>query len=221
MNRAWWFSLLLVSGGTALAGCSGANETDATSEHAAGHAGSGAGGADSVAGGAGHPTSRPAQGNLTLNIQSLNRMSCPVAGKVYVLGDPQGPNTVTPGDRLVDGVNGASIECSVRGTGPYTFSGTISGISSEDATVEATITNGVVNADKLSGSATFSVHTPDLGSTFSSESGGCTVNVIAENVKSGSLWASISCPSVTSPSTGQVCAIGSISAFVLENCDGL
>jgi len=226
MNRAWCFSLLLVSGGTALEGCSDANVTDDTSDYAgghaaAGHAGSGVGGANSVAGAAGHPTSRPAQGNLTLSIQSGTSMSCPVPGKVYVVGDPKGPNMVTPGDRLIDGVNGASIQCSVRGTGRYTFSGTISASSSEDATVEATITNGVVNADKLTGSATLSVLTPDLGSTFSSESGGCAVNVIAENIKPGSVWASISCPSVTSPSTGNACAVGSISTFVLENCDGL
>jgi hypothetical protein len=220
MNKGRLFSLLLVSAGTAFVGCSGHNVSPdgAAGSHVSpeGAAGSQAGGG---AGGAG--ALRPAQGNLTLSVQKSADVSsnCPTPGKSYVVGAPKGPSSVSPGDRLIDGENGASIECSVLGSGPYTFSGTLRGTSSEADTVQVTITNGVIDADGRNGSATISVLTPDLAGTFSSAEGGCAVSVVNQQIKPGSIWAMFSCPSITAAPSGQ-CAIGATSTFVFENCSG-
>jgi len=224
MHQGGLFSALLVSAGTAIVGCSGHNvSADGTAgSHADGgtagsptgsHANGGAGGAAAL---------RLAQGNLTLSVQKSTaaNSNCPTSGKTYVLGAPTGPSGVSAGDRLIDGENGSSIHCSVRGSGPYTFDGTISGTSSENATAKVTITNGVISADGQQGTATISVFTPDLAGTFSSAEGGCAVSVVNQQIKHGSMWAMFSCPSVTLPASGQACSLGAISAFVLENCDG-
>ena len=164
------------------------------------------------------PVPRPPQGNLTLSVQP--GMSCPVNGKVYQVGNPKPPDTITPGDSLIDGENGASIKCSVRGSGPYTFSGTIQARSKENDRVTLTITNGVVNADKLTGTATIAINAPQLSNTYTSETGSCAVTVINGNVKPGSMWATVKCDKVLEPSTGTSCAVGTDTTFVLENCDG-
>jgi hypothetical protein len=137
-----------------------------------------------------------------------------------VLGNPNGPTSVLPGDRLMDGDNGASIQCSVQGGGPYQFSGLIKGQSSESDNVTLRITNGVIDANKMTGTATIAVNTPQLGATFTSAEGGCTISVVSQNVKPGSLWATANCATITDPSTAKACAVGSSTTFVLENCDG-
>ena len=168
------------------------------------------------------PVPRPPQGNATLSVQkpTTGTSNCPVPGKTYVVGNPKGPTTVAPGDRFIDGENGATIKCSVKGSGPFNFSGTIKASSTENDKVTITISNGVIGADKLTGTATVSVYTPQLAGTFASPEGGCTVGVVGDNAKPGSLWATVSCPVINYPSTGQVCSIGPITTFVLENCDG-
>jgi hypothetical protein len=168
------------------------------------------------------PVPRPPQGNLSLSIQkpTTGSQTCPVPGKTYVLGNPDGPNSAMPGDRLIDGENGATIKCSVKGGGPFNFSGTLKGTSSESDKVTMTISSGVINADKLTGTATVGVYTPQLAGTFTSPDGGCTVGVVGNQVKAGSLWATISCPTISYPSTAQSCSVGTTTTFVLENCDG-
>jgi hypothetical protein len=168
------------------------------------------------------PVPRPAQGNLNLSVQQalVGAANCPVPGKTYVVGNPKGPTAAVPGDRLIDGQNGASIKCSVHGGGPFTFSGTIKGLSSESDKVALTITNGTVNADKLTGTATIAVNTPQLAGTFTSAEGGCTISVVNQNVKGGSIWATAKCESVTEPTTAKTCAVGDTTTFILENCDG-
>jgi len=169
------------------------------------------------------PVPRPPQGNTTLSIQvaATGPSNCPVPGKTYIVGNPKGPNSSDAGDRLIDGEHGATIKCSVHGNGPFTFSGTIKGLSSESDKVTLTMTNGVVNADKLTGSVTVAVNTPQLAGNFTSAEGACTVGVIGGNVKPGSLWATLSCPVITEPTTSKTCGVGMpTTTFVLENCDG-
>ncbi|HET7541615.1 MAG TPA: hypothetical protein VFK05_17190 [Polyangiaceae bacterium] len=171
------------------------------------------------------PVPRPAQGNMTVSItQASGSASCPVPGKTYQVGNPKPPNVTsnppTVGDRLIDGEHGAAIKCSVHGNGPYTFSGSIKALSSESDKVALTITNGVINADKTTGTATIAFSAPQLANTFTSAEGGCTITVISQNVKPGSIWASAACPTITEPSTAKVCAVGATTNFVLENCDG-
>ncbi len=123
------------------------------------------------------------------------------------------------GTPYIDGEDGATIKCSVKGGGPYTFSGKIQARSSESDPVTFTITNGNVNADKLTGTASISVFTPQLGQTNSSAAGACTLTIIGGNVKPGSLWAQAACPLITDPD-GHACSIGVNTTFVFENCDG-
>jgi hypothetical protein len=167
------------------------------------------------------PVPRPAQGNLTLSIQPPAGAGTCVMPQTYVVGNPKGPNNAMAGDRLIDGEHGATIKCSVHGSGPFTFSATIKGLSSASDPVTLTITNGTINADKMAGTATVAVNTPQLANTFSSAAGACPVTVVGTNVKPGSLWATVSCPNITDPSTpGKACSVGPITTFVLENCDG-
>jgi len=164
------------------------------------------------------PVPRPAQGNLNLSVQQGT--GCPVTAKVYQVGNPKPPSTISSGDKLIDGENGATIKCAVHGGGPYTFSGTIQGRSSENDRVYMTMTGGVINADKISGTVTVAINTPQLSNTYTSDAGTCIVTVVNSNVKGGSLWATVSCAKVSEPSTATSCSVGPTTTFVLENCDG-
>ena len=168
------------------------------------------------------PVPRPPQGNLTLSVQQAQTgaANCPVPGKTYQIGNPKAPDATQAGNPYIDGEHGASIKCSVKGGGPYNFSGTIKGVSSESDTVTMTMTNGVVAADKLTGTATIAINAPQLAGTFTSPPDMCTLTVVGGNVKPGSLWATVTCPSIADSSTGKTCSIGPITTFVLENCDG-
>jgi len=170
------------------------------------------------------PVPRPAQGNLTLSIQPpVGAGNCPVPGKTYVLGNPNGPNTMSAGDRLIDGEHNASIKCSVHGTSTFTFSGTLKGFTSTTPSdvVAMSITNGTVNMDMATGTASVAVNTTGLAGNFSSPPAGCTVAVVANNVKAGHIWATITCPTINDPSSpGRACRVGDTTTFVLENCDG-
>lgn len=175
------------------------------------------------------PVPRPAQGDLKLSIQPpTGTGTCPVPGKTYEVAAPpnynppiaDGANPV-PGDRLIDGEHGASIKCSVHGSDSFTFSGTIKGLSSESDKVTFTITNGMINTDKKTGTATIAVNTTQLPANYTSAAGACTITVVGTNVKPGSLWATAKCPSISDPSSpGSACSIGETTNFVLENCDG-
>ena len=169
------------------------------------------------------PVPRPAQGNLTLSItRAAGNTSCPVPGQTYGIGNPKPPTLIPQsyGDRLIDGDNGSSIKCSVKGSGPFTFSGTIKATTPQSDKVTLTITNGVINADKATGTATIAVSTPQLGGTFTSADGACVINVVNSQVKAGSVWAGATCATVTDPSTTNVCAVAATTNFVLENCEG-
>jgi len=161
---------------------------------------------------------------LTLSVKDPTGAKCPAVAKTYQIGNPDAPCiNCTPndaGDRLIDGNNNATIKCAVNGNGPFTFSGTIQGLSKQSDKVTLTITNGTISADKVTGTATVAVNTPQLAGTYVSAAGACTVAVVSNNVKPGSMWASITCPIITLSSTGQTCAVGETTNFVLENCEG-
>lgn len=214
---------MLSAAGAFTGACAGKSVSDGNaagsggSTQSSGGGSSPSGGVGSAAGSSGH--SRPAQGNLTLSIQpplSSDSGSCPEPGHTYVVGNPKGPNSVSPGDRLIDGEDGVIIECSVRGTGPYTVSGTIQSNGTDG--VNLSITDGVIETDDNTGTASVSVYTSTLGGIFSGV--GCTLAVVNDNVKSGAIWATVYCPTITSSKPGQACAVGSITTVVFENCDG-
>jgi hypothetical protein len=183
------------------------------------------------------PVPLPAQGAISLQVGGPSS-TCPEPGNVYPVGrltsdpsDPTGkrkialaPSDSDPGQSVVDGESNTSITCSVRGSGPYTFSGSLRATSNDEGKDPITVTfsGGTVNADKKTGSVSVSVFTPQLDGQFSSGSTPCTVTVINGQIKGGSIWADFSCPTLTQPPSG-VCSSGvapSESTFVFENCDG-
>ena len=171
------------------------------------------------------PVPLPAQGAISLSIRKPSKPStgttCPVPGKTYEVSGKAAPTTNKPGDSLIDGESGASISCSVHGNGPYKFSGSFQGATNDTNKYPITVTfsDGVVAADKLTGTATVSVRAPDLADTFASKTSACTVNVIGQQVKGGSIWARFSCDAISAPPQ-QECEVGSGSVIVFENCDG-
>ena len=201
--NGWTASVLL------LGACSGS----ATPTGNAGGGGSGASaGAEAL----------PAQGAISLQIGGPST-TCPESGTVYPVGKPA-PSSSEPGQSVIDDETSTVIRCSVRGTGPYTFSGSLHATSSDAARDPITVTfsAGTVNADKTTGTVSVSVFTPQLEANFTSGSTPCTVQVISQQVKPGSIWADFSCPSLSYPPTG-VCSSGvapSVSTVVFENCDG-
>jgi hypothetical protein len=183
------------------------------------------------------PVPLPAQGAISLQVGGPTS-TCPEPGNVYPVGklvndpsDPTGkrkkalaPSESDPGQSVVDGEGGTKISCSVRGKGPFTFSGSLQATSADEAKDLITITfsNGVVNEDKTTGTVSVQVFTTQLAGQFASGSTPCTVKVINQQIKGGSIWADFSCPSLTQPPSG-ACSSGvapSTSTFVFENCDG-
>lgn len=220
MRRAALSWGLLVNASAVIASCSGQVSTDGAAGHAGADAGSlpSGGSAGTGVNGGGGVYVPMAQGNLTLNVQYEDLDLCPVTDKTYVVGAPEGPSSMTPGIRLIDGEGGAKISCAVNGTGPYTFSGTIQATTPELDSVTFTISDGVVNADGLTGSASLSVTTTDLVGSYSSGFRACPIRVVDDQIKRGSIWATFSCDLIW-PSAIGVCTVGE-SAFVFENCDG-
>ncbi|HEY5374580.1 MAG TPA: hypothetical protein VIK01_12910 [Polyangiaceae bacterium] len=178
------------------------------------------------------PVPLPNKGAINLEISGPSS-TCPEPGNVYPVGklvndpsDPTGmrkkalaPSGTDPGESVVDGEGGAKISCSVRGKGPFTFSGSLQATSADEAKdlISITFSNGVVNDDKTTGTVSVQVFTTQLAGQFASGSTPCTVSVINQQIKGGSIWANFSCPSLTQPPSG-VCS--SASTFVFENCDG-
>ena len=171
------------------------------------------------------PVPLPAQAAITLSIAkpvgtaAVPGKDCGVT-QTYQVGDPTPPNTITHGDSVIDGDKGASVACSVRGKGPFTFSGSVhaAALDSNKNPITVTFTDGQVGADMLNGTATVSVFTPQLAGTFNSEPGACKISVLHGQIKPGSIWATFSCPGISAP-PALLCAI-SESVIVFENCDG-
>jgi len=171
------------------------------------------------------PVPLPAQGAISLSVQkpitSVNGSTCPESGHVYDVSDGnRPPSESTPGESVIDGEGGAKVSCSVRKSGTsYVFSGSFSGTTSSAPIYPITVSfrDGVINADKVTGTANVSVYTPVLAASFGSTAP-CTFHVIGGNVKGGSIWASFTCGSLANP-PAQVCSVGS-SVIVFENCDG-
>ncbi len=173
------------------------------------------------------PVPPPAQAAVTLSVTQpvvhVDQMTCPVVHEYQVgandpkTNKPAPPSSVDPGQSVISGQSGAKISCSVKGGGgTFTFSGTVSAVTTEGQAISVQFTNGTVTNG--AGTADVSVYTPDLSANFDSTAS-CTIQVLQNQVKGGSIWATFSCPSIASPPSG-LCGIGSNSTIVFENCDG-
>ena len=197
-----------------------AMSTAACSDAGSGNAGAAGNSGNPGTGGSGSHAPR-AQGAVSFFLgrpsPPIQGSACPAAEETYGVGAPQAPSTSNPGDSVVDGASGAVISCSVQGSGSYAFSGSLHGTTTDASAYPITIafSTGAIAADGT-GTATVSVFTPTLASTFTS-SAPCLIQVINHQVKGGSIWAEFSCSAVTSPPSGSCVAHG---VLVFENCDG-
>ena len=174
------------------------------------------------------PVPLPSQGAVSLNIKSVavNEMSCPLTAKLYQVYDTgtagfTAPSSSNPGNSVVDGDSGASVSCSVQGSGPFTFSGSLTGNTSEHQKITVTLSNGTVDANKSTGTVNVNVYTPDLLAAFSNGSTPCTVTVNNKQLnagKPGSIWLNFSCPTIAYPPSS-LCGIDT-STIVFQNCNG-
>jgi len=166
------------------------------------------------------PVPLPAKAAVTLSVRlpaSTANGTCPDSGTTYYVGEPLKGDSGT----LIDGDKGAHISCSVKGSGAgFAFSGSLSANTTqgEPNPIVVSFSSGVVDANGV-GTTDLSVFTPKLTGTFRSNAS-CAVQVMGNppQVKGGSIWASVSCPSITAPPAG-VCQVGP-SVIVFENCDG-
>lgn len=177
------------------------------------------------------PVPPPAQGALTLYVDQpvthVDGRACPAPGITYQIAATDSktkmlaaPSSTTPGESLISGEKGTNISCSVKkSSNGFAFSGSIHGNSSPAGSiVDLTMQGGTVDGTSLTGTVNVSIYTPDLSSQFVS-SMPCSVTVLQNQIKGGSMWANFSCPTVTADPSG-ACGIGSFSTIVFENCDG-
>lgn len=119
--------------------------------------------------------------------------------------------------KAVDGENGATVSCSVKGSSTFSFSGKLR----QGDSVSLDISSGTMGADGK-GTALIGIHNAmKLSSALTSPGPTCTVQAVkgqnnALQLKPGSMWASFDCNAVDAPPTDSCSADG---FFVLENCD--
>ena len=174
--KGWGAMMGWMAWGLLLCACSGSTTSTETAAGGSSGASAAAGSAGTTMAGAG---ALPAQAAISLQIGGPSS-TCPVPGMVYPVGT-RAPSDIDPGQSVIDGESGTAISCSVRGTGPYTFSGSLHATSSDknEDPITVTFSGGTVNADKTTGnSVSVSVFTPQLDGTFASASTPCTVTVI-------------------------------------------
>jgi hypothetical protein len=173
------------------------------------------------------PVPPPAQGAFKASVEPASPApagkSCPTSAYTYDV-----PNALEtdPGKQLdednythkaIDGENGASVSCSVKGGPPFTFSGKIS-----RGDRGLTISDGTIGADQKGTARITVIKTGSPGfPTMISPMASCTIDAAKANgnnyqVKPGSMWARFVCPSVESPPSESCAADG---YFVLENCE--
>lgn len=164
------------------------------------------------------PVPLPAQGAVTLSITKASS-TCPDSGTTYSVGAPNAPSNSSFGNSVISGQSNSEISCSVRGSATgFTFSGSLYAFTQTPVfPITVTFSNGVIDRSTMTGTASVTVKTPNLASTYSSTEP-CTIKVIQGAIKGGSIWASFTCPSVTTTPSG-TCGVGQ-SVIVFENCDG-
>jgi hypothetical protein len=169
---------------------------------------------------AGAPQGPVAQGAVTFSITEASPAqpgtACPGGTALTVeipddvAGLGEGPTDVSYTENVVNGADGASVTCAVRGTSTFNFEGKVSQRAHSLTLKNGTIENGTGTADLT---LTDAKH---LSSTLSS-SQPCVIDVEPAplQIKPGSMWAHFSCAAVVAPPTDRCAAEG---YFVLENC---
>jgi hypothetical protein len=161
------------------------------------------------------PAPPPAQGGATLSITHPASGVCDrTLTTPAQIGNP-GPTSDKPGQRLVDGTNGAFVTCRVVAGGEgFTFDGEISWQGNR-----LTIVDGTMGADLMGSAGFLSVLTPLALGLQSSRAMPCTINASVRplEIAPGRIWATYDCPEmIDTKSPATRCASNGV--FVFENC---
>jgi hypothetical protein len=128
----------------------------------------------------------------------------------------------------VNGVNGASVNCSVRpnGAGPdgtprYAIKADISTLEGEPAVPPTTVhLRAVAGSNSSAAAAELSVTNALTGSAvFTDDQCSLSVEGEALGVAAGRIWGSISCDRLIDPATPGISCIVDAGFFIFENCE--
>jgi hypothetical protein len=174
-------------------------------------------------GGSGGPIPPPAQGGLRMNFRpsSLPTGACSIGTNIVgiaVGGAYPRYTSGNPGQRVIDGQDGAEVSCKVAGSSQFAVSATI---RKEGASfsVAADVASGGMGTGQVTASHPLTTLRP-FAPARSLNDPDCEFRVDETplEVSVGRIWAAFSCPVVRDEQDVNVaCALDG--EFVLENCD--
>lgn len=159
-----------------------------------------------------------AQGAITFSLQAPSPApvgkACPSAAFSSELPTGNGPSESSYLAHVVDGEAGAVVSCRVAGSTIFEISGKVQ-LAGRGLIIE----DGTVGADERGTASITVIDSARLSTSLRGTS--CMLSVETGSgsnlqIKSGSVWARFSCPSVESPPSDHCQASG---FFVLENCE--
>jgi hypothetical protein len=161
----------------------------------------------------GDAVSPPAEGAVAIslsNSSSSTTGACSSHTLTWKGGDVS-PSTSAQGDLYVDGHNGASVSCKVKGTGTYEISGDI---KYGDASFRI---SGTVDSASKTGTATVSLWDNTLYESISDST--CTIQLSngSYTVESGAIWAGVKCPKLATASNPNILCAGN-ATIVFKSC---
>jgi hypothetical protein len=162
----------------------------------------------------GDAASPPPEGGAYITITNASSSGlgkgCPSAPHALKLSGATQPGPSDMGDVWVDGQDGHSVSCSVKGSGTYSVSGRLAG-NGATFNINASVANGA------SGTASIFVLDPTVQMTMADTA--CTIKVDGSyKVEKGAVWANISCTNLTSgDDMNLICALSG--TIVFRSCD--
>jgi hypothetical protein len=134
------------------------------------------------------------------------------------LGNPPPDHTrAAPGKVVYNGEKGVSAQCSVKGGGPWTISGSVS--STDSPRVSFIVHSATINSDG-SGTGDISLSTVALGTSVSSQPDQpCKIDAVKVGdslmVQPNAVWATFNCPNMFAPPS-QSCFVAG--EFLFDHC---
>jgi hypothetical protein len=199
-------------------GDAGSQAAEATGDQGGQSSGSGGrqegGGTSDFAGASGSSAS---EGNAVFSIgiplASDPGWSCTIPAHTTVLGTIQPTDTIQ-GETLVDGKDGAQVECSVSGDGTFNFRGSI--------TLSTGSLLAVSGQVPLGGRGLGTANMYDLQTTISLSADPDSCQILVDRgaltVENGAIWAGFTCPKVWNPGQPGIWCSSS-GYFLFKNCN--
>ncbi|HET9932949.1 MAG TPA: hypothetical protein VFQ35_19735 [Polyangiaceae bacterium] len=155
---------------------------------------------------------------LQLNVSTTG--SCGVANPQPPddLGGPPPDHTkANPGKVVFNGEKGVLASCSVKGSGPWQITGSVT--STDSPRVGFILHSGTINADGT-GTADITLSTAAIGASVSSQAGQpCQIEAVKIKdqlmVQPNAVWATFNCPNMFAPPS-QTCFVAG--EFLFDHC---